>query len=221
MNKYELVSKIELIAPLETQEAWDCSGWIVDDVNKSDINKVMLALTVTKEVINQAKNKNCDLIIAHHPLFFVPYEYKDIQIYSSHTPLDKAKNGTTETLLKQLGFDKYTVVNDFVRNVKCDLTVNELRSKLKKISDNVRLVNNKNINKIHDISFCAGSGSEFIKDSDADCFVTGDLKYHTVVEEDKVLFDIGHFESEILILKELEYILGIEVEFAHEKAPFV
>ena len=56
-----------------------------------------------------------------------------------------------------------------------------------------------------------------------DAFVTGDLKYHTAVEADKVIYDIGHFESEILsigLLKELANI-GDKGILADEKSPFI
>lgn len=219
MNKYELVSKIEHIAPLDSQEPWDSSGWVVETGNK-DINKIMLALTVTEDVVQRAKEKHCDMIIAHHPLFFVPFEYKDIDIYASHTPMDKAVGGTTETLIKSLGFEKFTVYNDFVRIVECNIGVNDFRNKLQNVSKNVRVVNNKKVDKIHSIGFCAGSGSEFINDGVYDAFVTGDVKYHTAVETDKVVFDIGHFESEILILNRFKEILGVEVEMSNEETPF-
>ena len=74
MNKYEIVKRIEEFAPLETQEAWDASGWVVDLPN-AEVNKVMFALTVTPQVYNQAVHKGCDMIISHHPLFFVPYNF--------------------------------------------------------------------------------------------------------------------------------------------------
>ena len=220
MNKYELVSKIERIAPLETQEEWDCSGWIVDN-GIADINKIMLALTVTDDVVEKALEKQCDMIISHHPLFSVPLKYKNINIYASHTPMDKAAGGTTETLIKRLGFTDFTVINDFVRVVEVDTTVEEVSQKLFKISKNLRLVNNKKITNLKKIGFCAGSGSEFIETTDVDAFVTGDVKYHTAVESSKVIFDIGHFESEILILEVFKDILGIEVEYSNEKSPFI
>ena len=220
MDKYEIISKLEKIAPLETQESWDCSGWIVE-TKQVEINRVMLALTVTDDVIKNAVQKRCDMIISHHPLFFVPIEYKDIDIYASHTPLDKAKNGTTETLIKALGYTKFEAVNDFVRLVRTKINIEELKQKLKLISPKLRMVNNKNVKQVNSVAFCAGSGSEFINSTDADVFVTGDLKYHTAVEANKVLFDIGHFESEILILEVIRDIIGIDVEMSNEKTPFI
>ena len=80
MNKYEIIKKIEEFAPLELQESWDASGWIVD-LPESEVNKVMFALTVTPNVFEQAIRQNCDLIISHHPLFFVPLNYQKINIY--------------------------------------------------------------------------------------------------------------------------------------------
>lgn len=221
MNKYNLVAKIENIAPLDTQEAWDCSGWVVDNPEVIEVNKVMLALTVTDKVYNSAKEQNCDMIIAHHPLFEVPVKFKDIQIYSSHTPMDKAINGTTETLIKQLGFKDFSYEREFVRVVEKQMTVEELYNKLKQISPKLRLVNNYDKKIINKIGFCAGSGSEFLNSGDYDCFVTGDVKYHTAVETDKVLFDIGHFESEILILERFKEILDIDVVMNNEKSPFI
>ena len=92
---------------------------------------------------------------------------------------------------------------------------------LKNKFPNLRMVNNNDLKTIKNVAFCAGSGSEFIESTSAEAFVTGDLKYHTAVETNKVVFDIGHFESEILVLQEFKKLLGIEVEFSNEKSPFI
>ena len=73
------------------------------------------------------------------------------------------------------------------------------------------------------MGFCAGSGSEFINSTPCDAFVTGDLKYHTAVESEKVIYDIGHFESEILSVKFLKQLSGIDEKrgvLADEESPF-
>ena len=61
MNKYEIVQKIEKFAPLETQEKWDASGWIVD-LENPNVNKILFALTVTDQIVEQAIEKGCDMI---------------------------------------------------------------------------------------------------------------------------------------------------------------
>ena len=224
MNKYDIVRKIEEFAPPETQENWDCSGWAVLANQNDEVNRILFALTVTEKVIRQARENNCDMIISHHPLFSVPLEWKDINIYCAHTNLDKAEGGTTDRLIKELGFTK-TESYEFVRIVRSDkpITVAELRQKLLKISPKLRYINNYNVEQIKSIGFCAGSGSEFINEYDTDAFVTGDLKFHTALDSKQVVFDIGHFESEIFapqILKDITNV-GEKGFIADEKSPFI
>ncbi len=68
---------------------------------------------------------------------------------------------------------------------------------------------NKNIKKV---AVCGGSGSSFINDaviSGADVYITGDLKYHEILENmGKIAFiDIGHRASELPVLSTLETLL--------------
>ncbi len=221
MNKYEIAKRIEEFAPLDTQEKWDASGWVVD-LCEGEVNRILFALTVTDDIVKQAREKNCDMIISHHPLFFVPLEYKDINIYSAHTNLDRAEGGTSDLIIEKLGLKK-TRNDDFVRIVELEtpITVEELKNMLLKISPKLRYVNNLGAKIVRTIGFCAGSGSEFIGETDA--FVTGDLKYHTAVEANKVVFDIGHFESEIFAPELLKKITGVGENgvIADEKSPFI
>lgn len=223
MNKQKIAQIIENFAPLNLAEAWDCSGWLVNIANKSDIKKIMLCLTVTDDVVKQALENNCDMIISHHPLFFVPFEYKNINIYCAHTNFDKTEGGTTDKLIEVLGLPKGEPDNEFVRIVTLEQTVliEDFSQKLANITDNLRLVNNLNTKEIKKIGFCAGSGSEFITDK-VDAFVTGDVKFHIAVESKTVIFDVGHFESEVLSLKTFENLLknNIDIIYAKEKSPF-
>ena len=235
MNKYDIIRKIEEFAPPETQEKWDCSGWGVEccsprpagdgaGVRGQNANKILFALTVTDKIVQQARENGCDMIISHHPLFYVPLDWKDINIYCAHTNLDKAEGGTTDTLIKELGFEK-TESYEFVRIVRLEepITVEELRQKLLKISPKLRYINNYDIKEIKSIGFCSGSGSEFIGETDTDAFVTGDLKFHTALDCRQVVFDIGHFESEIFAPKILKEITGVGENgvIADEKSPFI
>ena len=112
----EVIDLIENVAPPETAAKWDNSGWQIN-LGKKNLNKIMSALTVTDDVVKQAVDKGCDLIIAHHPLIFEPLKKIDdiaiirtiqngIQIYSAHTNLDVAKGGTTDTLVEKCGFEE-------------------------------------------------------------------------------------------------------------------
>lgn len=224
MNKQEIYRAIEAFAPLDLAESWDCSGILVETPN-NNINKIMFALTVTEDIIQQAKAQNCDMIISHHPLFYIPFEWRGIDIYCAHTNMDKTNGGTTDELIKTLGLN-VSSIDEFVRYSEVDMTVDELIERLAKLSPYLRYTNTHGIKKLHKIAFCAGSGTEFIKEAKengADAFVSGDLKFHTALESEIAVFDIGHFESEIPILKVFSRIIGDRTEkvFAEEKSPFI
>ncbi len=228
MNKYTITTKIENFAPPETAEAWDASGFAVE-TSTNEVHKIMLCLTPTQDVVNQARNQNCDMIISHHPLFFVPLDWADIDIYSAHTNLDKAQGGTTDTIIQTLGLEKYSVdcAHEFLRMIDFgkQVQIEDFSSILAQISPNARIINNKGIKSVQRVAFCAGSGSEFINDAKklgANVLVTGDLKFHTALEAEIVVYDIGHFEAEILILPVIKNLIGkgVEIVYAQEKSPF-
>ena len=240
MYKYEITKRIDDFAPLETQEEWDCSGWGINVEGYDNISKVMLCLTVTNDIIKQAKEQDCDMIVSHHPCFYIPLEWSFINIYCAHTNMDKAKGGTTDTLvdvtlnlihgiyskqnkkiLKQVQNDNFLRIAELNYPIQID----NFSKIIKQISPNARVINNNKIKQLNRIAFCAGSGSEFIneaKELGADCLVTGDLKFHTALESPIVVYDIGHFESEILILPVFEKIIGkdVKIVYAYEHSPF-
>lgn len=218
MLKSQIIKIIENFAPCAMAEKWDLSGSIIE-TRQTDINRVMLCLTVTKDVILQAKAKNCEMIISHHPLFLVPLEFNQgVDIYCAHTNLDKAKGGTTDTLIEDLGF----ILNDdfsheYLRfsNFKGEINFAQLLEKLKKLSKNIRYTNPNHVDLLGKIAFCAGSGAEFWQDAftlGAEVLVTGDLKFHTATDSKIAIIDIGHFESEIGVLRRFEELLSDKVE---------
>ncbi|MBR6099052.1 Nif3-like dinuclear metal center hexameric protein [bacterium] len=227
MDKYEIVRRIENFAPPETAEKWDCSGWLVE-TEKREVTRIMLALTVTDDILAQAKNENCDMIISHHPLFEVPLNYKNIDIYCAHTNMDLARGGTTDTLiekLKNLGLPIKNIIKDetFVRYVETDISFEALAAVLSEISPNFRYAD-KGAKVFKKLAFCAGSGSEFISDAfeqGADGYITGDLKFHTALDSPITVFDVGHFESEIQVLEVFKHLISEDAVciYAAEKSP--
>ena len=146
-------------------------------------------------------------------------------MYCAHTNLDKANGGTTDVLLNALHMSGKPF-GDFVRIVRPqnEMSVEFLKLKLLPISPRLRYVNNNDSRVIKSIGFCAGSGSEFIDSTPCDAFVTGDVKFHTAASAEKIVFDIGHFESEIFAVKALRDITGLserEGIIANEESPFI
>ncbi len=230
----KIINILTTNAPEESQEEWDNSGWQIIPSNFSkDIKKVLICLSLTKEILSQAQKANCELIISHHPFLFphaVPIEFNiNIPIYSAHTNLDKADFGTTNTLINTLGYKNIKSHEDFLKYIdlekETDLKTIIANIKAKLNLETVRVVNSQNIQKIQRIAFCAGSGTEFLEDTEtinAQILVTGDVKYHTALESNVIIIDIGHFESERPVLNTIKQMLSdIEVIIADEKSPFI
>ena len=69
MTIKELTAKIEEFAPPAFQEGYDNAGLIIGDP-ETDVTGALITIDVTEEVIAEAIEKKCNLIIAHHPLIF-------------------------------------------------------------------------------------------------------------------------------------------------------
>ncbi|MBO4702143.1 MAG: Nif3-like dinuclear metal center hexameric protein [Lachnospiraceae bacterium] len=67
----EIYENLNKIAPFELQEEWDNSGLLIGDMN-AEVNRILVTLDVTDEVVEQAIAAKADLIISHHPLIFAP-----------------------------------------------------------------------------------------------------------------------------------------------------
>lgn len=234
----QIIALLEEFAPANTAQAWDNSGWQVNLENQS-VNKIMVALTANEDVVNQAVSTGCDFILTHHPVFFDPIKTiedkfiidaikNNIQIYSSHTNLDIARGGTSDTLAKMAGFNKVEIYNDFVKyqSLNKGMSLEDFISKLKTDLglETLNLINNQNVQAVKTIAFCAGAGGSFIsqvKNSKIDLYITGDVKYHEAIDAGKlVVLDIGHFESEKYVTDIFKYVLrklDVEIVVADEK----
>lgn len=119
MKLHQLTSYLEKVAPLSYQESYDNSGLIVGDKNK-DVSKVLLCLDSIETVVDEAIEKKCELIIAHHPIVFSGLKSltgknyiertilkaikNDIAIYACHTNLDNVlKNGVNQKMADSIG----------------------------------------------------------------------------------------------------------------------
>lgn len=236
----EIIKILEEYAPPELAESWDNSGWQVFYGN-DNTTKVLLCLSVTDDVINQAAELGCNLIVSHHPVIFKPLKVikdvkiikaiqRGIQIYSLHTNCDKTNNGTSDLIAQKLNLKKTAVLNDFVRVglAPHEMKLEELVSfvKLAFNVERIKLVNNARKSIIKTIAVCAGAGAEFIPEVEKyniDAYITSEIKYHDALDSRRAaLLDIGHFESEKPFVEEIKKVLEnkkerIDVVVAKEK----
>jgi len=238
----EIIKKIESYASLDLAEEWDNSGWQIN-LHHDYTNKVMVALSLTRDVLEQAVTNDCDLVITHHPLIFhrlskiddtvlVQAIKHNISVYSAHTNLDKTYGSTTDALAGVLGFKNLITVDEYIKiaQLKDELGLNELVEKVKTSlgAERIKIINPNGIDSVKNIAVSAGAGGSMIKkieQYDVDLFITGDVKYHAALEvRGFAVMDVGHFESELPVLPLIQGIIaktGVEVLIAQEHVPWI
>ncbi len=241
----KVIKTLERFAPIETAQEWDNSGWQIH-LGKSEAKNLLICLTLTPKILEQAIENDCDLIISHHPVIFkgmksigyntvgqkliVDCIKNDIQVYSAHTNLDIAKGGVNDILCEKLGLTADKTINEFVKiaHLPSAMSLDTFILKLK-ISLNapkLKLINPDNIQEIKKVALCSGSGGEFVEQlTDVDAFITGDIKYHTALDvQNMVLIDAGHFETEKVILQTLKTLfnkVAPDLVVAKETEPWI
>lgn len=108
-------------------EKWAPPGaaWENDNIGvqvgsrQNQVKNILICLELTAKVLQEAKQKKCNLIITHHPFIFKPLKNldysqnsskllaelikNDITLYAAHTNLDFTKDGVSYTLAEKIG----------------------------------------------------------------------------------------------------------------------
>ena len=69
MKIKEVITYLESIAPPSYQESYDNAGLIVGD-SSVELKGTLICLDAIESVIDEAIEKKCNLVIAHHPIVF-------------------------------------------------------------------------------------------------------------------------------------------------------
>jgi dinuclear metal center YbgI/SA1388 family protein len=114
---YEIINRF---APFSISEDWDNSGLLIGS-KENLVNKIMLSLDIDESIIDEAIDKDVNLILTHHPIIFKPLKSitdsdpisrvimklikNDISVISVHTNLDATKNGISDYMGRKIGLD--------------------------------------------------------------------------------------------------------------------
>lgn len=222
---YDFYKFIDCIAPFETQESWDNSGFLVGDGEKA-VKKVIVALDVTEPVLREAKEKGADLIISHHPVIFGALKQfhpeniaylaakEDISIISAHTCLDIADGGVNDCFAAALGLENVVKVDDgegLMRMGELDKPLSCIDF-VKYVSGKIKVGGIKYTptdKMIKKVAVCGGSGGDlfgFAMEAGADAFVTANIKHNQFIEMRRngfCVLDAGHFCTENTVIEPL------------------
>ena len=118
---------IDQVAPFVIQESWDNAGMLMGHW-KRPVQKILVTLDITPEVVYEAEKVGADLIVAHHPILFHPAKQvtdggmdlvgqrvlalaeRGIAAICCHTNWDSAQGGVNYVLAKLCGLEKQQIL---------------------------------------------------------------------------------------------------------------
>ncbi len=126
MKIAEITNHLESLCPLSLQEEYDNCGLLLGNPDHEFL-KALLCLDLTEEVMAEAIDRQCNLVISHHPFIFrglkkitpgqpetavITMAIKnDIAVYAIHTNLDNTLNGLNAFVLSRLGISRYRILS--------------------------------------------------------------------------------------------------------------
>ena len=211
MQLSDLLIALEELWPTRNAEEWDRVG-LVSGNPAQNIQRILLTVDVTAEVVAEAVAGDFDLIIAHHPLLLKGITTvaedtskgsllstlikADIALFAAHTNADASKNGTSAVLASHIGLSHSEVL---VKNADGSgigilgelnpaLSLGQLAGKLNSVlpatATGVRVAGDYE-RLVTKVALCAGAGDSYLQtslDSGADVYITSDLRHHPAQE---------------------------------------
>ncbi len=197
---------LDQIAPFDLAESWDNVGLLVGRKDQS-VRSILIGLDSSLQLLNEAIERKCDLILTHHPFIFHPlrsistdspsgiFIQKSLQhgiaVIACHTNLDSAIDGVSDALAAGL---KLTDVVSLIPGTE-QTGLGRIgaynppitgRKFLACLFDTLNLPTLMVAGKIPDmigsVALCGGSGSdlaETAKNQGADLYLSAEIKHST------------------------------------------
>jgi dinuclear metal center YbgI/SA1388 family protein len=126
MKIAEVAECLENYAPLSLQEDYDNAGLLIGSADE-ECTGILSALDVTEEIISEAAQKKCNLIVAHHPIIFkglkklngknyaertvISAIKNNISVYAIHTNLDNILQGVNNKIAQKLDLQDIAILS--------------------------------------------------------------------------------------------------------------
>ena len=244
----DVIDALEDFAPLPLQESYDNAGLQVG-LTGAEVSGALLCLDVTEEVIAEALELGCNMIVSHHPLIFRGLKHltdedtvqrcvrmalrNDIAIYSAHTNLDSAIDGVNYMMAERLGLVDVVLLQPRQVSVGAGAHARSVQAgsgvigylpdgedslvflqRVKQAFGVECLMHNELLSRpVHSVAICGGAGDFLLQEAlnlQADAFLTGEVGYHRFFghENELLLMELGHFESEQYTLEILREVIA-------------
>lgn len=167
----------------------------------------------------------------------------DVPLYAAHTSLDVNADGPAGWLARELELSNLAVLEatappldaaplplgfGLAGNLPASLSLAGITSALARHIDlSTATVCGPMPESISRLAYCTGSGSSLLREAraaGAQLFITGDVKYHTALEAEICLLDVGHHSLEEEMMRRMSGLLaqrlnGLNVLFVPSVSP--
>lgn len=233
MTVYELYQQLCERIPPSLACQWDNDGIMCMPDADREVNRVLLALDITEEVVDRAIAEDFDLILSHHPLLFRGIKHLTVQdpvarrsiklcragisALSFHTRLDAVEGGVNDVLAKWLtltdvlpfgdeGMGRVGVLREpMSAEAFAAMVADRLNAPTVTLADSGRPVSR--------VAVLGGSGGDEVLaalSTGADTYVTGEAPHHWLVDAPEMglnLITAGHYHTEYLVMERLATML--------------
>lgn len=225
----DIMAKMEWWCPSSLACSWDNCGLQVGSA-KQRVDRILVALDVSMEVVREAIEVQADMIVTHHPLIFGALENLCLEDYpqavvgalleahithfAAHTNLDMAVGGVNDTLAAVLGLENikpFAAEGDMsglgrIGTLPSGMSFAQLELLVKERLgvDYLKVVPVEK--EIRSVAVCGGSGMDLLaaaKEAGADCLISAEGKHHQALMAQQLglgLIDAGHFATEKVIV---------------------
>lgn len=221
---HEIYTEMQRMAPLGLAESWDNAGLLVDC--GAPVDSVLVALDITPEVVSEAAQKGCGLIVSHHPVIFAPLKSLSerdvayrlvsgrISAICMHTNLDAAEDGVNDVLAGLFGIkDAAAFANGCGRVGQIEqTTVPELALRAQSVlaarcnaplsGPAVQIKYADTGRPVRRLAVISGAGGSMFDEAiaqGADCLLTGEANHHHACDAKRLglsLIAAGHYATE-------------------------
>jgi dinuclear metal center YbgI/SA1388 family protein len=214
----EIYNFLNEMAPVETAEEWDNVGLLAGGPEQQ-VRRVMVALDITREVIDEAVAAGCGLIVSHHPLILKPLSRvlrqgegekvhrlikNSLSAICMHTNLDAADGGVNDALAGLLGLENVGKLpgNELLRAGELpEMPLADFLEEIKKRLGCQGLKYSGHL-PVRRVAVGGGSCGDMFREAvlaGCDTFVTGEVRYHDFLEAGEAglnIIEAGHFATE-------------------------
>ena len=212
----DIINFLEYIAPSSLQEEYDNAGLIIGHKN-SECTGIVISLDCTEEVVKEAIENKCNLIISHHPIIFSGLKKingnsyvertiilaikNDIAIYAIHTNLDNVLEGVNGKIAEMMELQNIQILLPKESRLKKLITFAP-PSMANKVQEAIFAAGGGNIGKYSECSFLAQGHSTFKPGAGTDPTI-GKIGTRENIEELKMefIFEKQHENDIITAMK--------------------